>query len=117
MQSKTYETVSIATTELCRKGYVSNFILDDGRMQETETRKHYTPQDMKVMEFYRFEGESDPGDNSIVFAVECKDGTKGVIVASYGPTSTEKLDDFMKEVEVADQTQAAGPIQHQHVDH
>lgn len=113
MQAKSYETVSTATTELYKKGYESNFVFVDGRMQETETRKHYTPQDMTVMEFYRFEGESDPGDNSIVFAVECKDGTKGVIVASYGPTSTEKLDDFMKEVEVADRTEAAGPVRQQ----
>lgn len=113
MHIRTYDTVSVATTELYKKGYVANFVLDGDRMQETETRKHYTPQDMKVLEFYRFEGESDPADNSIVFAVECKDGTRGVVVASYGPTSSKKLDDFMKEVEVVDKTEAAGPI-HQH---
>jgi len=110
MGLRTYQTVSVATTELTKKGFDAEFKFDDGRLQQTETRKHYSPKDMQIMEFHRFEGDSDPADNSIVYAVECKDGTKGIIIAAYGPYGSVKLDEFMKQVKVADKTEAAGPI-------
>ncbi len=110
MRLTTYQTVSVATNELAKKGFDAEFKFDDGRLQHTETRKHYRTEDLKILEFHRFEGDSDPADNSIVYAVECKDGTKGIIVAAYGPYGSVKLDGFMKQVEVADKTEAAGPI-------
>lgn len=41
--------------------------------------------DAEVVELYRFEGESDPGDESVVVALRCKPcGTGGTLVAAYG---------------------------------
>lgn len=37
----------------------------------------------------RFEGESNPDDQAIVYGLRCTDcGVQGVLVAAYGPTAT-----------------------------
>ena len=33
---------------------------------------------------YRFEGDSSPDDNSVLYAIESKGGIKGVLVDAYG---------------------------------
>ena len=40
--------------------------------------------DFKITEMYRFEGDSSPDDNSVLYAIESKDGIKGVLVDAYG---------------------------------
>ena len=43
------------------------------------------PADADVIELYRFEGESDPGDESVVIALRCHVcGAEGSLVAAYG---------------------------------
>ena len=110
MALRTYQTLSIATEELRKNGYSADFKLEDGEMKCTENGKAYTPNDMQIIEFHRFEGDSDPADMSIVYAIECSDGTKGSIVGAYGTYGSVRLDDYMKEVKVADRTDAAKPI-------
>ena len=113
MRIKTYQTVSIATDELRKKGFDADFVLEEGKMRCTETGKKYAPKNMLIMEFHRFEGDSDPGDNSIVYAVRCHDGLKGAIVSAYGMYGSSQLNDFMKLVKVEGKTQVAGPIHQQ----
>jgi hypothetical protein len=42
------------------------------------------PEDVDVDEVYRFEGISDPGDESILFAVSMPCGHRGLLPAAYG---------------------------------
>ena len=43
------------------------------------------PEDFTIDEYYRFEGASDPADNSIVYAISPNDSSvKGVLVDAYG---------------------------------
>jgi hypothetical protein len=45
---------------------------------------HVHPEDFTVEEFYRFEGMSNPDDNSVLFAISSDDGIKGTLVDAYG---------------------------------
>jgi hypothetical protein len=45
------------------------------------------PGDMQVHETVRFEGDSNPDDQDIVFALSCSSGCKGVYSAAYGPST------------------------------
>lgn len=105
-----YLTLSQATTALLKQGFKNNFKLVGDQLMCIENKKMYDSSDMEIIEQYRFEGISNPADMSIVFAVECKDGTKGSIISSYGTYSDEKLDEFMKKVKVCDRSKAAGTI-------
>ncbi len=40
----------------------------------SNNKKYYNPEDLKIIRTYRFEGESDPGDNTIVYVIEANDG-------------------------------------------
>lgn len=63
------------------------------------TDKSFKPGDVEIKHFYRFEGESDPGDNSIVYAIETKNGEKGTLIDSYGASNDPLISNFIKEVE------------------
>ena len=63
------------------------------------TQKHFKPGQVEIKHFYRFEGESDPADSSIVYAIETKTGEKGTLVDSYGLESDPHVARFIKEVE------------------
>jgi hypothetical protein len=49
--------------------------------------KFYLPSDLKIIKTYRFEGESDPSDSSILYVLEGNDGTRGYSVDAYGAFS------------------------------
>ena len=40
--------------------------------------------DFEISEWYRFEGDTDPSDEAVVYAVESGNGVKGVLVTGYG---------------------------------
>lgn len=80
-------------------GYTQNFIANEKGIENTSTHKFYIPSEVKIDNFYRFEGESDPADNAIVYAIEANDGTKGTIVDSYGSDANPHISKFITEVE------------------
>jgi hypothetical protein len=65
--------------------------------------KYYTPEDLKIIRTYRFEGESDPGDNAIIYLIEANDGLVGYSLDSYGVYSDHEddgYDDFIRKIPV-----------------
>jgi len=45
---------------------------------------------------YRFEGELNPSDNAILYAIKTNDGEKGTIVDAYGMYNDLLITNFMK---------------------
>jgi len=66
--------------------------------------KIYNPEDLKIIKTYRFEGDSDPSDSSILYLIEANDGLVGYSMDAYGVYSDhdEKYDDFIRKVKVED---------------
>ncbi|MFN8249830.1 MAG: hypothetical protein U0T68_12820 [Ferruginibacter sp.] len=66
--------------------------------------KFYTPEDLTIIKTYRFEGESDPSDSSILYLIEAKDGLKGYSIDAYGVYSNHEADydDFIRKIKVED---------------
>ena len=93
-------TLTSCTNHLLKEGYSENFVPKHEGIEAPSTGKVYIPGEMKIVSFYRFEGESDPADNSILYALEANDGTKGLLVDAYGgPYVNQKVGKFIKEVE------------------
>lgn len=63
-----------------------------------ENQKYYKPADLNLVEEFRFEGMSNPSDNSILYIIEAKDGTKGTALVAYGPSGDCAFGLFFKEV-------------------
>jgi hypothetical protein len=56
--------------------------------------KFYQPQELKIIKTFRFEGESDPSDSSILYLMEGNDGTIGYSIDSYGAFSNHDDVDY-----------------------
>ncbi len=59
-----------------------------------------TREDFEIIEVYRFEGNSDPADEAIVYAIESNKGQKGVLVNGYGPTSDAMTAEMAKKLQI-----------------
>jgi len=89
-----YDTMVEAIEDLRKRGYTEDFDLHPHCVHCAANELELHPEDFQVDEFYRFEGMSNPDDNSIVYAISGKDGTKGILVDAYGPYS-ENLEEAM----------------------
>lgn len=81
-----------------KKGYQTQFKFEDGVLKDRSSQKNYQAQELTIDEEFRFEGESNPGDMSILYAITTKDGTKGTVVDAYGTYSDNDLGEFMSRV-------------------
>jgi hypothetical protein len=53
---------------------------------------------VKIVNFYRFEGVSDPGDMTVLYVIETNDGVKGTLADGYGPYASEDASKFITKV-------------------
>lgn len=80
-----YDTVSGAINGLKERGYTLDFNLDENCLICNDAK--YNPEDFEIREVHRFEGETDPADEAVVYAVEGNKGHKGVLVSGYGASA------------------------------
>lgn len=80
------ETLSAAVRRLQHAGYVGNwYSIEGGRLRCDEFDLEAAPSELRVDEVVRFEGTSDPGDESILYALTAPQGHRGLFSAIYGP--------------------------------
>lgn len=94
--------------QLKEKGFVSSFKLEDETLQCLESGKSYDADALRIVEYHRFEGKSNPSDMSVVFAIQCADGEKGTIISSFGTYADMPLITFMDSVKILDRTEVTG---------
>ena len=87
-------------SKLEQHGYTGQFRVEKDRLVNLTSGKKYRAADVKAVNFYRFEGISDPDDMSILYAIETTDGTKGTLSDAYGNYSDDDTGAFMKQVEI-----------------
>ncbi len=69
-----YATVSKALEELKEKGFTIDYNLKENQIVDN-------PNDFEIVHIYRYEGQSDPGDEATVYGIKSSNGEKGVFVA------------------------------------
>lgn len=93
------KTLSSCMNKLVLDGYTGNFKVTDKGLFSIENNKYYKPKEVHIVNFFRFEGASDPADNAILYAVDLSDGTKGTLTDAYGPYADPQLEKFIQQVE------------------
>jgi hypothetical protein len=86
---KTYmSTMSQVMDELRQRGYLKDFNLSSDCIYCNNGADCLFPEDFHIDRVYRFEGESDPSDEAILYAISSeKHGLKGLLVNGYGVSS------------------------------
>lgn len=89
-----YDTVTEALNDLRNRGFVLDFNLEENAVICQGENLRLQPSEFHIREVYRFEGNSNPSDEEVVYAIESNDGQKGVLVSAFG-TYAEDISDEM----------------------
>ncbi|MBL0232687.1 MAG: phosphoribosylpyrophosphate synthetase [Chitinophagaceae bacterium] len=91
-----YVTLSETMNDLRKQGYNEDFNLRQSCLECGEKMLSLSADDFKVDQFFRFEGETDPSDESILYAISSERfGIKGLLVNGYGIYSESLTDDMV----------------------
>ncbi len=88
----TMDTLSEVMNALKNKGYSTDFNLKNECLicKKDGKEVHVYPNEFEIEDTFRFEGESNPDDNSILYAIKSdKHNLKGVFVNAYGVYADE----------------------------
>ena len=96
-----YDTVSSALNTLKERGFTTDFNIAFDKIICNETNVCLNPHEFEITEVYRFEGESNPSDEAVVYTVESGDkNMKGVLVSAYGPYADVMSDEMIKKLSI-----------------
>jgi len=93
-----YDTVTDAVKGLKERGFTVDFNLDETCIVCYEDK--FDPEDFEIVEVYRFEGDSDPADQAVVYGIRSSTGLKGVLVNGYGISSDPLTDEMAKKLTI-----------------
>lgn len=97
-------TLSQVMQKLGGKKITKEFRMNENcEMKLQDSDKSYKPEELKIRRSYRFEGDSNPADNAVLYVAEDTEGNKGMIIDSFGAESNypgEKFDDFIRNIPV-----------------
>jgi len=91
-----YATVTDAINKLREKGFTIDFNLEENCLVCHDIR--IGPDDFEIVEVYRYEGNSDPGDEAVVYGIASSSGQKGILVAGYGASSDSLSTEMLKKL-------------------
>lgn len=95
--NNTMTTLSEVTNFLNDEGYTIDFNLRQNYLECMDNHLKIYPGEFIVDKHYRFEGDSDPADEAIVFAISSpKHHLKGVLINGYGISSDSISDEMIK---------------------
>jgi hypothetical protein len=93
------QTLSECMNGAIEKGYTENYKVEGKMLTSEDGQTTYAPDQVAIPNFYRFEGYSDPADNSILYLVETHDGKKGVLLDAYDAYADARISNFVRAVE------------------
>lgn len=92
-------TLTSCVNKVVKDGFADSFNVTGRGLFSCSNSRYYSPEQVKVLDFYRFEGQSDPADNAIMYVIETADGSRGTLIDAYGPYADAGVNKFMKDVE------------------
>jgi hypothetical protein len=93
------KSLSTSINKMKEEGFTEDFQVTKQGLTTYNADKTYKPEQVRIDNFYRFEGASDPADNSILYVIETNDGTKGTLVDAYGAYADTDVSKFIVQVE------------------
>jgi len=95
-----FDTLVDALGTLKKEGYTYDFNIIGDCLHCKDLEEDFMPDTFEVDEFFRFEGDSNPDDNSILYAISTKNGIKGTLVDAYGAYSGEIAPELLEKLKV-----------------
>ncbi len=98
--NESYGTLSETINGLMKAGYTHDFNIREECLVCNITNEVLPPEDFQIDKTYRFEGETNPDDQSIVYAISSsKFNMKGVLVNGYGISADEATSKLVEKLQ------------------
>ncbi len=95
-----YTTLSEAIEDLQKKGFTEDFNLVAEGIESRSLKRQWNAGELEVIQFFRFEGMTNPGDNTILYLIETNDGRKGLLVDVYGADQGDISPEMIKKLTI-----------------
>ena len=95
-----YTSLSVAIEDLKTKGFTEDFNLVADGIESKSLKRQWKAGDLEVVKHYRFEGMTNPGDNTILYLIETTDNRKGLLVDVYGADYGNISADMIKKLSI-----------------
>jgi len=95
-----YSSLSVAIADLEAKGYTVDFNLVDEGLASKSLKKEWKAGHCEVIKYFRFEGMTDPGDNSILYVIKTIDGAKGLLVDNYSAKGSYLSPEMLQKLKI-----------------
>lgn len=105
MNNRKMTTLSEVMTALQQRGISQELRMNEKKhMVLSNSDKTYQPEDLCILKSYRFEGDSNPDDNAVLYVIEDNSGNKAMLIDSYGADSNysgQEFDDFLRAIPIS----------------
>ncbi len=88
------KSLTTCLNRIVRKGYTEDFKVTEQGLQAVQHHKNYHPDQVRVVNYFRFEGNSD---NALLIVIETIDGTKGTLVGANDLHNNSTVNKLIKE--------------------
>jgi hypothetical protein len=88
-----YTNVLEALNDLNKKGFTVDFNLHKERIIRN-------PNQFEIKHIYRYEGDTDPGEEATVYGIESNSGERGVFVSGYSANSNDEVDQVVQNIRI-----------------
>lgn len=93
------KSLSTCLNKVISDGYTEDFKVTDRGMEGLHNKEVYQSERVQIVNFFRFEGTSNPDDEAVLYVIETDDGTKGTLIDAYNIYSDPLVGEFIKNVE------------------
>jgi hypothetical protein len=92
------QTLAGVMKELAGRGFTEQFKPVAEGLLAVRSGQTFTPGEVMIREDCRFEGESDPDDMCIVYAIETRSGVRGTLADAFGVYADPRVGAFIRTV-------------------
>ena len=94
-----YDTLTDALKDLKARGFSVDFNIAFDKIICSKNETVLNPHQFEIVEVYRFEGDTNPDDEDVVYAIESKDGKiKGSITSAFGTYAESISTDMIRKL-------------------
>ncbi|MBF4515541.1 phosphoribosylpyrophosphate synthetase [Flavobacterium sp. ANB] len=84
-QQPSFDTVTEALLWLSNQGFTKDFNIAEDCIVFNNGKQSLSPDEFNIEYYFRFEGDTDPGDEDIVYGISSvKNDIKGVLMSAFG---------------------------------
>ena len=92
------QTLVGTLNKLKEEGYTHDFNIHNNQLKSGDIT--LSPKEFEIVKVYRFEGASDPDDNSVLYAIKSlHHDVKGTFVNGYGIYADENSEDLLRQLD------------------